>query len=54
VQYVTSVPVLKYFWIQSSTRCFDRTSGIHGHPLRGCWARWIDIKKKTRKFMGKA
>ena len=21
-----------------------------GHPLRGCWARWID--KKERKFMG--
>jgi len=24
-----------------------------GHPLRGCWALWIDKKEKKRKFMGK-
>ena len=27
------------------------TSDIH--PLRGCWARWIDKKEKKRKFIGK-
>jgi len=26
---------------------YDRTSEIHGRPLRGCRARWID--KKERK-----
>jgi len=26
---------------------------IVGHPLRGCWARWIDKTKERKKFYGK-
>jgi len=42
-----SIQLLKLYLWSNLRNTFD------GHPLRGCWARWVDKKEKKRKFMGK-